>query len=226
MFQAIMKGDIPRLRQTGEKFYQAGNTVAALLCFDHVFKTVPRMIVAKSKEMAGTLEIFSAYVRLLRDTALHPDPCNTPSIQKLLGFRAVTERDFLLPTGSFLYRYLSDYGNAAFRSSDDGAVVSTVALARMFRECLCDRLRHRVLQEDDMCRRAEAFSPCLGFGVYSVCNRPECPQVHVDTWSITPDWFNLRIRIHLQQILIIQTLQSTVSLQQWDKIRQQWYGKG
>jgi hypothetical protein len=226
MLQAVSKGDINQLRKLGEKFYKVDrNTVAALLCFDHVFKTAPRMLVATSSDMAHTLEAFHAYIQLLRDMALHPDPCNTPSIQKLFGFRALTEKDFLLPTHTFFERVMSEHGETAIRSSDDGHVVSSWVLARMFKRSLCERLRDKILQQEANCRGAQAFSPCLSFGVFGFCHRQECPQVHVDTWSIQPDWYNLRVRIHLQQILIVQTLMSAVTLQRWETTKLQWYVK-
>jgi hypothetical protein len=220
MFQAIMSGDQTQLRKLGKGF-ASEKPFAALLCLDHVFQEIPRFQVSDSPQIAEVLTVFTTYIRLLRDTALNPDPCHDSAVQKLFGFRHLTENDFLLPTDTFLHRNMLKRGLRPLRWNDEGATISGRDLSRLFSDCLWERLRDRVLQEDDVCRRAKAFSPCLSYAASGYCNRPECPQMHVDVTSLQPQWFNMQVRIHLQQIVIFHSLHS-VSLHPLDRFRRQW----
>lgn len=203
-----MSGDSTRLPHLGRNFYLQKNMPAALLCLDHYFVNPPRIIVMKGQEVAEILWMFHAYARLLHDVAFDRDPCNNPSIQKLFGFQRSTENLFLVPRGTFLHGILIGYRSPIHRNDAESMLVSNWDLSQGFRRSLCDRLRRRVLEENEMCRKAQAFSPCLSFVVSGICNRTGCPQEHLRGTDLTLEWFNIRVRLHLQQILIFQTLHS------------------
>jgi len=209
MFKAIISGASAELRQLGDTFLLAKNYPAALLCLDHHFINPPRIQVMNGHQVADILGVFLAYARLLHDMAVESDPCSSPSIQKLFGFRSQTENVILIPEGTFLHLILDRCQHTVLRSTVDGVLVSNRGLSRIFRQSLCDHLRHRVQEENVMCHKARTFSPCLTFAVFGNCNRPngvECPQEHSTSSYLNPDSYNVRIRIHLQQVLIFQTL--------------------
>jgi len=112
---------------------------------------------------------------------------------------------FLLPPGTFLYSELA--GRLALVVPNErGAVISEWDLSQEFKRSLLNRLKVRITGENDACKQARAFNPCLPFIINGQCNRKSCPNEHLGTASLGQNWFQLRIRIHLQQILLIQGL--------------------
>lgn len=215
MFQAIMSGEFARLQQLGENFSLAKKIVPAILCLDHAFVHLPRIQVMKGHEVATTLRAFMIYARHLRDMACHPDPCSDPSVQKLFGFRRSGENSFRVLSRTFLHR--EDQSILQPNNEIPGG-----NLAFEFRRSLSDRLWLRVSQENDICRRAQSLSPCLTFTVYGYCNRQECPHEHVPAAALNADRYNTRVRLHLQQILIYQTLHFMEPRSE-QLLQQRWY---
>jgi hypothetical protein len=226
MFKAIISGTSAELRQLSDTFLLAKNYPAALLCLDHHFINPPRIQVMNGHQVADILGVFFVYARRLHDMAVESDPCSSPSIQKLFGFRSQTENVILIPEGTFLHLILDRYQPTVLRSTVDGVLVSNRELSHILRQSLCDRLHHRVQEENAICRRARTFSPCLTFAVFGNCNRPngvECPQEHSTSSYLNPESYNVRVRIHLQQILIFQTLHSIAHPQEM-AIQQRYAG--
>jgi hypothetical protein len=205
MFQAIISHDSKRLQQLGLKFYKEGNKSAALLCLDHIFVAPPWIQGATMQETISTLEMFYAYTRLSHDIAVHADPCNNGPVQKLFAFKVAREDVFSVQPGAFLYGEVADQQALFFRGENGTRLVSRRDLSRVLKNSLGERLRGRVMQENEICRRAKVFSPCLN-ALLGTCTRVECPRDHVDLPAIKPEWYNNRVRIHLQQIKIFQSL--------------------
>jgi hypothetical protein len=201
-----MSGDHKQLRDLGQAFARNQNYSAALLCLDHFFKTIPRFQSSDCHQVADILAIFTTYVSFLRDTAHNPDPCHDVSIRRLFGFRLENENEFFLPSNTFLNHRLMEHRMPIIRLVGEGAMVSGHILGRLLLNCLSDRLRDVILREDSICHTTKAFTPCLSYIASGNCYRVECPQIHVDVTSLQPSWYNMRVRIHLQQILIFQAL--------------------
>lgn len=206
MFKAIISGDSQKLQYLGRKFDQAGDKPAALLCLDHVFAASSRLEELQElaiHALAPSLEIFLIYANLLRDIAFLPDPCNKLLVQKLFAFQAVREDRFLITMGSFLHR-------EAAPSPEGRDKISTMTrkqLVGVFKRALCERLKRIVLLEHDFFLETKSIHPCLA-ALVGVCNGLDCIGSHVDKAVLNPDWYNTLIRIHLQQVLILQTLHS------------------
>lgn len=219
MFHAIRWSDTTQLRDLGAKFASRNEVIQALLCFDHYFNKFPNVVVTEASEFSKVLDGFFVYCRLLFSVATTPDSCNSPLMQKLFCIQPSTERVFMLPTGTFLYKRIVESRVVITESREDGVLVNEWDLARWFRECLFTHLRMRVIAENEICRRTRVFTPCLNFAINDVCNRRECPRDHISYTSFTHAWYNLQVKIHLQQILIFHTLHA-IPMDFLDRVKQ------
>ena len=219
MFRAIKSSDTTQLRDLAIKFESRKEVIQALLCFDHYFNNFPNIVVMRASELSEVLDDFHAYCRLLFSVAITPDSCNSPLIQKLFCIHPSTEKVFMLPTGTFLHKRIVESRAVITESREDGVLINEWVLARQFRECLFAYLRMRVITENEMCRRTMAFAPCLNFAINDECNRRECPRGHISYPSFTHAWYNLQVKIHLQQILIFHTLHA-IPMNFLDRVRE------
>lgn len=222
MFLAITSGNLTRVVQLSQSFStEKISHPAALLGFHHYFNNFPRIQISPSPEVAQVLADFLVYTRLLCEMAFDPDPCNNPTIQKLFAIQVSTDNAFIVPSATYLYRILMDTHTSVLRSNDEGTLVSDWELSRTIRRCIWDHLRQKVLEENEICRKTRAFSVCLSFLVLGSCARRDCHREHRDSTTINSEWFNIRVRLHLQQVLVFQTLHSTIDNQ--ERMKQQRY---
>lgn len=205
MFQAIVIGDFVQLEQLGLKLYREDNKPAALLCLDHIFVVPPYIDRPTIEATISTLEMFFAYTRLLHDIACLDDPCNNLPAQKLFAFQASRAEAFSISPGALLYDEVADQQMLFSQEKDGKRSVPRRDLSRVLKTLLGNRLRCRVLEENQVCCRAKVFSTCLD-ALLGTCTNGECGRVHVDPAILNPGWYNDRVRIHLLQIQVFQTL--------------------
>lgn len=219
MFEAIKAGDLKLLRTLSKQFVSRGDKVSAVLCLDHYFQSFPNLHNFTSLELSELLHDFLGYCRSLESLIVTPNPCNSLLIQKLFRIYPSSDNILWLPNATFLHNKLLETRANLVGSDEEGILISEWELTRRFKEFLINRLLHVVKLENDSCHCASAFNPCLPYIVNRQCNRPQCPRQHIETTSLTRSWYNLQVRIHLQQILILQTLHIAPP-HSIDKIRQ------
>ncbi|KAJ6577097.1 hypothetical protein B0H10DRAFT_1963249 [Mycena sp. CBHHK59/15] len=208
MFQAIFERQVRKLEPLGQAFAEANNLAVALLCLDHCFTNPPKIQALQVDAVAQSLQVFHTYIKLLRHLTFNVDPCNSSEAEKLLGYTRHGENNFLIIEGTFLHSTLRRCNHAAcHRSTEENILLSGSELRETFHRSLGGRLKQKVRQENEMCKITKAFTPCLIFSVFDGrCNRGDCPQEHIPSVQISARQYNLRVRIHLQQILIYQNL--------------------
>ncbi|KNZ80017.1 TPR and ankyrin repeat-containing protein 1 [Termitomyces sp. J132] len=187
MFKAIIAYDKFNLARLAHVFLGTSNTSAATLCLYHYFRIVPRLRTMTSEDLAEILHLFLAYIRLLYELAFQLDP-RVPSVQTLFGIRYTSSvDDFFIPSGTFLYNILiiKRWGVLS-----EGISIVGWELCQTLSHALRGELQARILEQIDQCRHATQFSPCL-------------------TYNTQGKWYNTRVRLNLQQVLILQTLYST-----------------
>ncbi|KAF9014907.1 hypothetical protein BDQ17DRAFT_1418043 [Cyathus striatus] len=209
MFEAILAGDSTKLLDLGRSFAMTNATTLAVLCFDYHFKKFPSILNSNAEKVATILGDFLLYTELLNDLRKVKDPCNNRDIQKLFGFRLSSDNVFFVPAGTYLHLMTGEIPIVLLGRTESGVLISEANLANLYKRCVGKYLRIRVSEEDSLCRGAEAFSPCLSYASLGYCNRPQCPRQHLEAVSLTPSHYNVRVRIHLQQILIAQSLYAT-----------------
>ncbi|KAF9033219.1 hypothetical protein BDZ89DRAFT_983953 [Hymenopellis radicata] len=203
MFKALFAGSDKDLLSLGLKFVQQDIHAAALLCLDHFFS---RPLQIQSMPLIGvvdTLETFTTYVTLLSKVTFLVDPWKDEHISRLFGFSRVAENVFRVPSPTWLFDRIS---RARKTLTSTEFQVSVEELQLQFRISLGSRLRARTEAASDACHQSKAFSPCLAYVVFRSCNRFNCPENHIAASGIGPEFYNQRVRVHLQQILIAQSL--------------------
>ncbi|KAJ7451061.1 hypothetical protein FB451DRAFT_1284562 [Mycena latifolia] len=205
MFQAIATQAKQSLQLLGESFSEGDNPAVSLLCLDHSFANPPKIQAMQVEAVAKNLQVFYAYIKLLYQFAFNVDPCSSSEAEKLFGYRRESENSYSIAPGTFLYHALHDHSSEA-----TNILLTSSELRSIFHQSLRDRLVHRVREENEMCRMTKVFEgPCLTFALFNgYCNRGNCPQEHIVASSFNSQDYNLRVRIHLQQILIYQSLHS------------------
>ncbi|TDL28963.1 hypothetical protein BD410DRAFT_818373 [Rickenella mellea] len=206
LFQAIAqekRDDIIRIFQQLHVTFR--NFPAALLALDYYLKVTPHIQVASAKEISSILDTYYIYAELFTKLWRTRDPCDLPSVQRLLGFGRLSDHEVHISRQSMLERWTTNQKRMVFKSIDTGLVVSESDFGVIFRQALGDHLGGRIRSENDACRRAKAFSPCLHFALYLRCGISCCPQEHVDPSKVDYAWFESRIKIHLQQIKFLQS---------------------
>ncbi|KAG7450801.1 uncharacterized protein BT62DRAFT_928080 [Guyanagaster necrorhizus] len=205
MFTAIIQGDVSRLRELALEFHKMGHGSAALLCLDEYFSRafqIQNMVLIDAVE---ELSLFHIYVNLLSTAAYRMDPCEDVMTATLFGFQRISENEFLVPQNTWLHTATLEL-QLRSATSDPDFTLSVPELRGIFQRVLRGRLKQRTDAENSECGRCKAFFPCLMFAVSGFCRRPDCPEAHVSPSVIDADYYNMRIRLHLQQILILQSL--------------------
>ena len=207
MFEAIKAGDLKLLRTLSKQFTSRGDRVSAVLCLDHYFQSFPNIRNWTSLEISELLHDFLVYCRSLEGLISTPSPCNRTPIQKLFRICPSSDNIFLIRNATFLHSKLVASRVNLVRSDEEGILISEWELTHKFKDCLMDHLLHIVTIENDSCHYdASAFYPCLPYIVNRQCTRKQCPRQHLEATSLTRSWYNLQVKIHLQQILIFHTL--------------------
>jgi hypothetical protein len=210
MFEAIEAGNLKLLRTLSKQFTSRGDVngrMSAILCLDHYFQSFPNIRNWTSFEISELLHDFLVYCRSLESLICTPNPCNSIPIQKLFGICPSSDNIFFIRNATFLHSGLIASRANLVRSTEEGILISEWELTRKFKECLMDHLLNIVTTENESCHYdASAFHPCLPYIVNRQCARKQCPRQHLDATSLTRSWYNLQVKIHLQQISIFHTL--------------------
>ncbi|KAJ6569465.1 hypothetical protein B0H19DRAFT_938852 [Mycena capillaripes] len=198
------RDEVHKLRLLAHSFLGCTDPAAALLCLDHYFTVPPKIPTLPIEAVAENLQVFFTYVKLLHHVALSVDPCNSSAAGLLFGFRKDGE-NYSIPPGTFIHFSLLD------RSPNETVLLTGTELRTILQRSLWDRFCRKIFEENEMCRLTKAFEgPCLAFAIFNGrCNRGDnCRQEHILAPAFDSREYNLRVRIHLQQILIYQGLRN------------------
>lgn len=214
MFRAIVSKDPQHLRVLGERFHQRHkNEAAALLCLDHAFTCRLDLEYASQADVMTTLKHFLLYSRLLLHFASQPQLSSLAAIQRLFGFTSEVDSEdfFVVHQDTLLYASCNSRALPSIQLHEQGIAVLRTELDFLLRQQLRDHLCIRVTEENQMCRNGKAFHPCIAHVAFSRCSRIEhCPLDHVPSEKFDVEFFNLRVRIVLQQILIYTTAHAII----------------
>ncbi|KAF9524672.1 hypothetical protein CPB83DRAFT_909779 [Crepidotus variabilis] len=226
MFNSIRRRDLNNLRNLGKKFDSLGNVAASLLCFDFAFRAIPNMCKMSQSVISTFLQDFFVFCRLLFKLSKMPNLVEDERMRKLFCIHTNNENNYHLPSFTFLHAKLVA-SRVNFETVDDhGVQIAAWELERRLKGVLMERLVTDLTDENTKCQQAQAFSPCLSYLITSQCNRIDCPNEHLKPTDLTSTWFLLQIRIHLQQILLVQGF-SMVHILPGDRIKyyRHWIGR-
>ena len=206
MFEAIRSADYESLRTLAKTFIGTGEDTAALLCLDHVFSSPLELQGLPIDEVEASLSLYFDYIRLLnklrRDESLGQDS----NLQRLFGFQVLKENRYKTPRDTILYEKLTK--RFAFsRRAASGHTCGSDELQRGIDTLISSRISDRTETQNEACRNAHGFSPCLRLLVEEKCDssrREEpCTFQHVQTVELTVDWYHALLRLILLQFQIL-----------------------
>ncbi|KAJ7576870.1 hypothetical protein C8J56DRAFT_1171170 [Mycena floridula] len=211
MFEYIASMSFNELGLLGAALYakKPSFRAATLLSLDYYYSKDFHFSTLDAPGVADKLNIFSIYVQLMSHLLAQRDYHSNVEIMLLFGIQRFSENRFLLPVNSYLHDRAARLPNTS--TVDDDLIVSSSDLRLVLQQSVKTRLSERgSAQMDIASRKTPAFFPCPAYTVHKSCSRPDCPEAHLD--HITPELYNARVRIHLQQIFILQMLDSNLDL--------------
>ncbi|KAI1785420.1 hypothetical protein LXA43DRAFT_132940 [Ganoderma leucocontextum] len=222
MFKLIVRRDTQRLLELAVKLTSQGRHPAAFLCLDRVFTAPLNLQAATLPEITSKLQTFHVYACMLQKLWAVNNPCDEPDVRKVFAIERSTEDLFLIPNVSLLASNRNDRLTPSARETDQGLLVPRWELERLFKHVLKWRLLRRVNEENDMLCSLRPLQPCLPYTVFRQCNRVDCPRSHVDAHHYNAADYNSRVRVHIIQILIYQTLYAVENLYEHARHQRHW----
>ncbi|KAF8491287.1 hypothetical protein JB92DRAFT_2753228 [Gautieria morchelliformis] len=206
-FILILKKNTGQLLDLARASYRTpkSNHMVALLCFDHILCQPPRMHNDNAKCVSRYLEDYDMYGQLMRAVIIDWKQAHAArllGLAEVVGESTVGIQEFHVLSTSVLHEYLRD----GTSSDDNGIIISADRLPGAIRFVLGQRMMHRLSHEHDVCLHTRAFRPCINMAVTGACHRPTCPHDHLLREAHDLESFNLRMRLHMQQILIVHRM--------------------
>ncbi|KAK0245331.1 hypothetical protein EDD85DRAFT_800629 [Armillaria nabsnona] len=207
MFMAIIENRTSQLRALGLKFHRMHYSAAALLCLDQYFSRAFRFQDLVLVDAVEELGLFHTYVNLLSTAAFRTDLSHEATVATLFGFRRNTANELLVPQNTWLHSEILKLRPSNMpRDPDPNLKLPVLELRGLFQRVLQIHLKQRIIAENEECARSKAFLPCIPFAVSGLCTQSECPKAHVSPAKIDSIYYNMRVRLHFQQIVIVQLL--------------------
>ncbi|KAF8588487.1 hypothetical protein K439DRAFT_1335105 [Ramaria rubella] len=225
-FYAILNKDNTQLLSLARQSPQipGSNPMLALLCLDQALSKPPRMLDEDARTVSRQLEDYDMYVQLLRTVILDWHKAEAAALLGLVDDTheaiAETTQEFCVLSTSVLYKYLGRN-----QSHNEEIKIPSTGLPETIRDVLGQRMVNRVLEEHEVCLHTKAFRPCINFALHGICNYHACPRDHIPRGAHSVEAFNLRVRLHMQQILIVQTLDTSapfVTRHHFERMRRIW----
>ncbi|TFK22056.1 hypothetical protein FA15DRAFT_706710 [Coprinopsis marcescibilis] len=208
MFRAIHDSNLSKLVVLGRHFLNRGEMASALLCFNHRFnsRVFPSVKSLVNTQLAELLADFLEVCIILRSLAENLKP-EKKEIQRLFAFEPLSgsENTFSLTPGTWLLSHLVRPSSL----SQHRTTFSSRELVGGLREGILKEIAATITRENEECRVALAFTPCLRYVVTGGhCRYEKCRLQHLSRQSLTEDWLIAQMRIHLQQVSICQLMES------------------
>ncbi|KAJ8084867.1 hypothetical protein PM082_003644 [Marasmius tenuissimus] len=209
--------DAAALRAAGKTFLDSKNFPAALLCLYRYFENLsvfedPDLSL---EVLARELDLFHLFAEHLTATVTMDASGVTDVSTRLLGYRRSSDGQVrLLPHSPLYHRFIERYGSGRVHE------VTSVDVQTLTRDIVFARLgflTNRILED---CKTIKALSICLQFARAGYCNRWECPRVHVHGLDLNDNMYTLRVRVHLQLVLLLTKFQHNTPYRQ--KQRRHW----
>ncbi|KAG7099943.1 hypothetical protein E1B28_001736 [Marasmius oreades] len=218
MFRVLSSQDPNRhtFREMGQVFLAAQNLPAGLLCLDHYFDSSPilRDYEITLDQLAEELEVLLHFVELLA-SQVRKEPTEDPELAKFFGVRRSNGNVHRLSPQSPLCHYAQRHG----ADRVEGAT-SASELHSLIRNIVFTRLASLIKQTNEHCKNIKAFSLCLPYSRVGRCNRVYCSKVHILASDIDSNYYTLRVRIHLQQVLLLTRMRYLT--REWHDQRRYW----
>ncbi|KAG8815978.1 hypothetical protein FRC17_000507, partial [Serendipita sp. 399] len=211
MFQMLLSGDYPGLRDLATGFLRAGNAVAAIRCYYHLVNQDSGLRAYSFDEMHEFLRHLNEFgSRLGRILRLSDNELIThANTQKLLGCKLLTgsSQEVLLYPASCMNTQVSlnapGRSNRASRTTDRGHYILPMESASFIaRNLLRQTLQQFIRGHCWATEKATVFSRPCGLNFAGMCSNKDCQWLHVAPED-AKNTINRRLRLYLAQIIVI-----------------------
>ncbi|KAL5534681.1 hypothetical protein ACEPAG_1145 [Sanghuangporus baumii] len=227
MFEAFDRKDNEFLLNTYGKFRNLSNPQAAVLILDYLLTSSDRIRIDNMRDVVRYLKAWIAYGEILREIWSRDINADRRRSQDLFGFQNESEDLFLLVYGSILANHAMTKNDryGSFQTTETGVVVNRSVLVSIIKASVRERLSSMV--ENQIIKvggiRNKLFGdPCLAFALQGQCYWSDCRREHIDMKSVDMTWFNCRVRVHLLQILFLQTVDFALTQSDRTRHHQDW----
>ena len=208
MFKVVVADNKDKITQLAKGFLLTDNFAAAGLCLNRYFTRIRNRKFLKPSsidQLSSYLELFLAYTRILSDLASPANSSKTTLAERLFGFRRLsagaTHDTFTTLPGTFLHRFRELHMIGKLDNA-----LSEFELQHVLRRAVHEYLWDSVTKENLWFRELPQMASCLDL---ALPGGSHTTKGHPHDRPVTYHWYNLRIRINLQQILILHTLHTT-----------------
>jgi hypothetical protein len=158
--------------------------------------------VSSQTGIVSSLHLFYEYSLLMRDSAWHKDPWDSPWLPTLFQIENDGEGIRTKP-GTFIYEgsMRGDLARPEEQLEHSAAPLSREKFSESINRLLWERLNTRISEKDRVTSRLSIFDPCIQLTIHGTCHLNHSASHHLDE-----SWFNRRVRFHLQQIMILDNL--------------------
>ena len=203
MFLAICENDIAQLTDIGRTiFLLDDNKPAALLCFDHSFRSMNKdaIVSGSDTEIINRTRALCVYAELIQEVLSTLEPWTKERIQRLFSFTIHSGGHVCLRRSTFLFGCFEREGFHG-QKSNEGAMVEVWYFCDLYQSSLRRRLSERLGTYCNFSRSVHVFDPCEIFPSRR-CDRTECQRQH----DLDRTWFDKRLQFHMFQISILHLL--------------------
>ncbi|KAI6141023.1 hypothetical protein BKA82DRAFT_4205805 [Pisolithus tinctorius] len=202
-FRTVQKSPSAKeIYQLGEEFSDQKENTMALMAFDVFYSRMPTLHSVHPSEFDNFLRRFERYIRLLASIVSGDIPLRAtdPQVRKVFGIVPSSDHHYSITTGSFLHRKFTQNRHLS-------ADIDLLLNAR-----LKERLRQKVVEENNISCIARAFSPPCPFSLLHDCRcyTTRCNHQHLRRTSLNAALYNMKVNLHLQQILILDLMFTVV----------------
>ena len=178
---------------------RASKLLALDLYFDDMSSALD---VSSQAGIVSSLRLFHEYSLLMRDSALDKAPLDSPWLCTLFQIERDGE-DVRTKPGTFVYQGSVRGDSLQPEEQPEQSVVSLSyhKFSENINRLLWERLNTRVSEKDRISSRLSIFHPCIHLTLHRTCHSD-----HSASHLLDENWFNQRVRFHLQQVMILDTL--------------------
>ncbi|KDQ17186.1 hypothetical protein BOTBODRAFT_29995 [Botryobasidium botryosum FD-172 SS1] len=229
-FQAIASGDKSQLRELGalcsaSEASPLHHPTLALLCLDAAFDHVPPLHSLGIPSIIAILDDYYQLGKLLRIAVGLRDACARSSMQQLLGFQVANGLDgtpipnqYTICKPSPLNQELESIQPNSCSASGT-LVLDGGRLSCFIRNYITKRLHDKLFDLQDHMARVSVIELCVQYAMNGHCSKGDrCSRSH----DLTSEGYNQRIRVYVQQVMIMCHLAS-LPRQYWLKqVQRMW----
>lgn len=218
-------------------------TAEAVLCFGHCERYLLALQNSDVFELVLKSALALSYYHGL-DHIARTFKVSSLDIQRLLGFEPIQPgdganseekdqppvSDFWLFSSSIMFEnareVLGEVEPTPFTLGISALVVPEPDVRRLATEAILSKLKSDVRSMYFAASNARYLQPCLDFAIFGKCTRSDCGRHEVKIHKLSAEdrqlHFNIRVRAHMLQILIVDVLQAKTGVEEREHRAFKW----